>query len=67
MGAMGNNLHNVEKEIEFYENKLHRVYLRIEISNFSIILLYSKNGKHTSYHWCYAYNFFPLLEEKQLT
>ena len=62
MGAMGNNLHNAEKEIKLYANKLHRVNQRIEENSIYILLLFSKNGKHTSYHSCYAYYPPPLLE-----
>ena len=62
IGAIVNNLHNVEKEIELYANKLHRVNQWIEVSIFYNLLLFSKNGMHTSYHSCYAYIYFPLLE-----
>ena len=48
MGAMGKNLHNVEKEIELYADKIHRIDQRIEVIIFYNILLLKTNGKHAS-------------------
>ena len=62
MVAMGKNLHNAGKEIEFYADKLHRVDQHIEVSSFYILLFYSENGRHTRYHCFYADIFSPLLE-----
>ena len=41
MGAMGKNMHNVEKEIEFYADKLNCVSQRIGVSSFYNLLLFS--------------------------
>ena len=44
IGVIVKNLHNVEKEIELYANKLHCVDQWIEVSIFYNLLLFSKNG-----------------------
>ena len=62
---MGENLHHVKKYIELFSNKHHRVNQWIEEISVYIFLLFSKNGKHTSYHYCYAYYFPPLLQAKK--
>ena len=61
MGAMGKNQYNMEKEIEFYANKLYCVDQRIEVSSFYNLLLFLKNGKHTSYLFCYASKMFSFV------
>ena len=33
MGAMGQDLHNLEKEMEYYTNKIHQVDKRVEVIN----------------------------------
>ena len=48
MGALIKNLHNVEKEIELYADKIHRIDQRIEVIIFYNILLLKTNGKHAS-------------------
>ena len=33
MGALGQELHNLEKEMEYYASKLHQVGKQVEVSN----------------------------------
>ena len=61
MDAMGENLHHVKKYIELFANKHHRVNQWIEEISVYIFLLFSKNGKHTSYRFCYASKMFSFV------
>ena len=33
MGGLGKDLHNLEKDMEYYASKLNQVYRRVEVSN----------------------------------
>ena len=38
MGDMGQDLHNMEEDMEYYSAKLHQVYKSIEVSNMFFLL-----------------------------
>ena len=58
MVEMGETLNNMKKETVLYANKLYHVGQLIEVSSFYNLILFCKNGNHTSYHYCYAYIYF---------
>ena len=64
MVGMGKDLHNTEKEMEYYASKLHQVEKHIEVSNMFSFGIISSLCFHS---WnCVIFNAVPLLMLKTL-
>ena len=61
MGAKGKNLHNVERNIEFYADKLHHIDQQIDVSIFYYLWLFFEKWVAYKLTFVLCFWYFPFV------